>query len=235
MNCATCGMVNAHIEACQTPTCLSGRIVGHGASAPRDPLLGRRKQPTRSRHVTGNALNIPTGLPDSPSGRPFFFAGVACSANPRAAKRQRRRRAANATRQLRLIGPTAMVHAIGEAGVHLFTAEMEIGFAGMSHRPAAYAVGEVEQVGLVGNFRAGPRRHAAPGRGWRDRGLLIARTLAQKAARSIGNNSRHGLSTAGQGLAVDAGRGGRRSCVHLASSSARCEWCSAPTRRTAGD
>ena len=45
-----------------------------------------------------------------------------------------------------------MRHAVGIAGVGLIPAEVEVGFAGMAHRPAADAVIEVEQRGLVGDI-----------------------------------------------------------------------------------
>src|SRR3546814_1389897 len=46
--------------------------------------------------------------------------------DPWSAERQRRRGPAHPARQLRLIGAAAMLDAIGEARVHLHTAEMEV-------------------------------------------------------------------------------------------------------------
>ena len=83
-----------------------------------------------------------------------------------------------------------MFHAIGETGVHLFTAEMEVRLAGVAHRPAADAVVQIEQAGLVGNFRAGPGGNQTARRRGRDRRLLVARTLAQEAAGADRNDAR---------------------------------------------
>jgi hypothetical protein len=110
------------------------------------------------------------------------------SADPWPAKGQRRRGAAGAARQLRLIGAAAMLHAIGEAGVHLFTAEVKVRLARMAQRPLADLLGEVEQARLVRHFRAGLGGHEAARRRGRDRLLLFARTLAQKAARPDGDD-----------------------------------------------
>ena len=95
-----------------------------------------------------------------------------------------------AARQLRLIGAAAMFYAIREARVHLFAAEMEIRFARMPHGPAADAIVEIEQAGLVGDFRAWPRGHAAARRGGRDRRLLIAGALAQESTGPNRNDPR---------------------------------------------
>lgn len=84
-------------------------------------------------------------------------------------------------RQLRLIGTSAMVNAIGEPGVHLITAEVEVRLPGMAHRPAADAIVEIEQAGLVRDFRAGACRHQSARWRRRDRGLLVTRALAQEA------------------------------------------------------
>ena len=86
-----------------------------------------------------------------------------------------------AARQLRLIGPPAVIHAIGEARVHLVTAEVEVRLTRMAHRPAANAVVQIEQAGLVGHFLAGPCGHEAARRGRGDGGLLIAGPLTQEA------------------------------------------------------
>ena len=98
------------------------------------------------------------------------------------AKRERRRRPAVAARQLRLIGDAAMLDAIGVAGVGLLAAEMEVGLAGMAHRPFADAVVELEQAGLVGDFGARLGRDQAARRGRRDRRLRVAGALADEAA-----------------------------------------------------
>ena len=87
-----------------------------------------------------------------------------------------------AARQLGLIGAAAMLDAIGEAGVHLVAAEVEVRLAGVAHRPAADAVVKVEQRGLVGDLRARLGRHKAARRGRRNRRLLVARALTQEAA-----------------------------------------------------
>ena len=89
-----------------------------------------------------------------------------------------------AARQLRLIGPAAMLDAIGKTRVHFLAAEMEIGLAGMAHRPAADPVIEIEQAGFFGHFRAGLGRHQTARRGRRDRCLLIARSLPEESART---------------------------------------------------
>ena len=95
-----------------------------------------------------------------------------------------------APRQLRLIGPAAMLHTIGETGIYLFTAEVKIGLARVTDRPAADTLGQVEQAGLVGHLRAGLGGHQTARRGRRDGGLLIARTLAEKSTRSDRDNAR---------------------------------------------
>jgi hypothetical protein len=85
---------------------------------------------------------------------------------------------------LRLIGQAAMFHAIGKAGVHLFTAKMEIGLTGVTQRPFADAIVEIEQRGFVRNFRAGPGRHQTPWRRGRRRCGLFPRVLTDKATRA---------------------------------------------------
>src|SRR4051812_9149107 len=95
-------------------------------------------------------------------------------ANPWPAERKRWGWPAVAPWQLGLVGNAAMLDAIREAGVRRLTAKMEVGLAGMTHRPFADAVVEVEQAGLVGDLGARlGRDQAARGRGW-DRRLLIA-------------------------------------------------------------
>ena len=66
-----------------------------------------------------------------------------------------------AARQLGLIGAAAMFDAIGEAGVHLLAAEVEIGLARVAHRPAAHLVRQIEQRGLAGDLGAGLGWHKA--------------------------------------------------------------------------
>src|SRR6185503_13945852 len=97
-------------------------------------------------------------------------------------KRKRRRRAAVAAGELRLVGDSAMVDAIRKAGVRLLTAEMEIGLARVTDRPFANAVVEVEQPGLVGDFGTRLGGDEAARRRRRDRRLLLARPLADEAA-----------------------------------------------------
>ena len=135
-------------------------------------------------------------------------------------------------RQLRLIGAAAMLDAIREARVHFFAAEMEVGLAGVAHRPAADAIVEIKQAGLAGHFWAGLGWHEAARRGRRDRCLLIAGALTQKAAgadrdnpllRPGGRRSGHGTccrcrrrygAWRGHGSRRGAGRGrlGRSRC-----------------------
>ena len=70
-----------------------------------------------------------------------------------------------------------MFDAIRKAGVHRFATEMEIGFARMPHRPAADAVAQIEQAGLVGDLGARLGRNQTARRGWGDRCLLVAGAL----------------------------------------------------------
>src|SRR5690348_8781890 len=104
------------------------------------------------------------------------------SANSRPAERKRRRGPTVAARELGLVGDSAVGDAIGEAGVGRFAAEVEVGLAGMADRPFADAVVELEQAGLVGDLGARLGRHEAARRSGRDRGLLVAGTLANEAA-----------------------------------------------------
>src|SRR3546814_11496517 len=69
------------------------------------------------------------------------------SAHSRPAEGQGRWRTARPPGQLRLIGSTAMFDAIRKAWIYLLTADMEIGFAGMSHWPFADFIGQLEQIG----------------------------------------------------------------------------------------
>lgn len=82
-----------------------------------------------------------------------------------------------------------MLDAIWEARVHRFTAEVKIWLAGVAHGPFADLFGKVEQARLIGNFRAGLGGHKAARRRRRNRGLLIARALAQKATGAYRNNA----------------------------------------------
>ena len=70
-----------------------------------------------------------------------------------------------------------MFHAIREAGIDRFAAEMEIRFARVPHGPAANLVGKIQQAGLVGDGWVRLCRNETPRRCRRDRGLLIARAL----------------------------------------------------------
>src|SRR5438105_3075747 len=104
--------------------------------------------------------------------------------DPRPAERHWRGRAAVAAGELRLIGDSAMLHAIRKARVRRLPAEMEIGLAGVAHRPFADAIIEVEQAGLVGDLGARLGRDEAARRSGWDRRLLIAGTLTDEAAGS---------------------------------------------------
>src|SRR4029079_14218715 len=102
-------------------------------------------------------------------------------ADPGTAERHRRGRAAVAARELRLVGDSAMLHAVREARVRRLPAEVEVGLARMPHRPFADAVVQIEEAGLAANLGARLGRHQAARRGGRDRRLLISRTLADEA------------------------------------------------------
>ena len=84
-----------------------------------------------------------------------------------------------------------MLDAIGEAGVHRFAAEVEIGLARVAHRPATHLVAEIEQAGLVRDRRIGLGRNQPTRRCGRDRRLLVAGALTQEAAWADRNDSRH--------------------------------------------
>src|SRR6185437_1996982 len=103
-------------------------------------------------------------------------------ANPRPAEWKRGRRPAVAARELGLVGDSAMLDAIREAGVRRLAAEIEIRLARVADRPFADAVVEVEQAGLVGDLRAWLGRDQAARRRGRDRRLLLSRTLTDEAA-----------------------------------------------------
>ena len=111
---------------------------------------------------------------------------ASASADARATEGHRRRRAAVAARHLRLKRLSAMRDAIGEAGVHGITAEMEIGLARMAQRPFADAIIQVEQAGLARDFGARlGRNQTARRRRCRGRGLLTG-GLANEPARADG-------------------------------------------------
>src|SRR3954465_15107357 len=105
-------------------------------------------------------------------------------ADPGPAERKRRRRAAGAAGDRGLVGDSAMLDAIREARIGGRAAEMEIGLAGMADRPFADLFVEIEQAGLVGDLRARLGGGEAARRRRRDRRLLLARGLADEAARS---------------------------------------------------
>lgn len=105
------------------------------------------------------------------------------SANPRSTKWQRWWRTASTTRQLRLIGPSAMFDTIREARVHRCTAEVKVRLTWMTHWPTADLVRQIEQACLVGNLRARFGRNETPRRGRWDRSLLVTGALTEEAAR----------------------------------------------------
>src|SRR3546814_17226948 len=82
-----------------------------------------------------------------------------------------------------------MFDAIRKAWIYLLTAEMEIGFAGMSHWPFADFIGQIEQAGLIRNFRAGLCRNQTTGWSRWDRRLLISWSLEQKPTRAHQNDT----------------------------------------------
>ncbi len=109
---------------------------------------------------------------------------VRALADPWAAKRQRWWGSAGTARQLRLIGPAAMLDAIRKAWVHGLSAKVEVRFARMTHGPAAHLLRQVEQASLVRNLGAWLGRHQTAGRRRWDRRLLITGALPQEAARA---------------------------------------------------
>ena len=114
-----------------------------------------------------------------------------------------------------------MLDAIGKAGVGRLAAEMEIGLARMAHRPVADAVVEIEQAGLVGDLGARLGRDQAARRRRRDRRLLVARALADEAARAdraILDRRQASARASPAGASAATGRGRRQS---LRSGSAR--------------
>src|SRR3546814_14092536 len=82
-----------------------------------------------------------------------------------------------------------MFDAIRKAWIYLLTAEMEIGFAGMSHWPFADFIGQIEQAGLIRNFRAGPCRNQTTGWSRWDRRFLLSWSPSQKPTRAQCNNA----------------------------------------------
>ena len=117
-----------------------------------------------------------------PASAHYVTSGPRLLPDARPAEGQRRRGATIAARELGLVGDAAMLDAIGKAGVGLCPAEMEVGLARMADRPFADAVVEIEQPGLVGDFRARLGRDQAARRGGRDWRLLFAGALADEAA-----------------------------------------------------
>lgn len=97
-------------------------------------------------------------------------------------KGQRWRGAARTARQLCLIRPPTMLYAVRKTGIHWLTAKVEIGLARMAHRPATDFIGKVQQAGLVCNRRIRFCWNQPARRCWRDRGLLIAGSLAQESS-----------------------------------------------------
>jgi len=77
-----------------------------------------------------------------------------------------------------------MCDAIGESGVRLLAAEVEVGLARVTHRPFADAVVQIEQAGLVGYLRARLGRNKAARRSRRDGRLLVAGSLTDETART---------------------------------------------------
>ena len=123
-----------------------------------------------------------------------------------------------------------MLHAIGEARVHLFTAEVKVRFARVAHRPAADPVVQVKQAGLVGDFRARLGRNQAARRRGRNGGLLVPRTLTEKSARTDRDNARTWCRGRSRVFRWSR-RGNRGSCARRNRSWTRCR-CG--TRRSLG-
>ena len=97
-----------------------------------------------------------------------------------------------AARQLCLIGAAAMLNAIWKTGVYLFTTEVEIGFTGVAHRPAADPVIEIEQAGFISHFRAGLGGNQSARWRRRDGSLLITWALPQEATGADRDDTRLG-------------------------------------------
>jgi hypothetical protein len=75
-----------------------------------------------------------------------------------------------------------MLDAVRKARIGRLAAKMEVRLAGMTHRPLADPVVEIEQAGLVGHLGTRLGRDQAAGRSRRDRRLLVARTLSNETA-----------------------------------------------------
>ena len=65
--------------------------------------------------------------------------------NPWSAERHGRWRTAHTAWKLRLIGTATMFDAVRKTGVYRDTAEMEIGFTGVTQGPTANALVQIEQ------------------------------------------------------------------------------------------
>jgi hypothetical protein len=118
-------------------------------------------------------------IPLSPL-RGYFFND---STDAGSSEGQWRRRAAVTAWQLRLISMATMRDTVREAGVHLITAEMEIGFTRMTKRPFANFVTKIEQAGLARNLCTWLGGHKAARWGRGGRWCLIAWPLAKEPAR----------------------------------------------------
>lgn len=118
--------------------------------------------------------------PGSHSGEPGL--GLYELAYPWAAKWQWWGWSPHTARQLCLIGAATMFNAIWEARVHSLATEMEIRLARVAHWPTANLVAQIEQAGLVSDFRAWLFRNQPARWCWWNGGLLIARALAQETA-----------------------------------------------------
>ena len=104
--------------------------------------------------------------------------------NPWSAKWHGRWRTAYTAWQLRLIGTATMFDAVRKTGVYRDTAEMEIGFTGVTQGPTANAFVQIQQRRFVGHFGAWLCRYKAAWRCWRNGGLLIAGALTHETAGS---------------------------------------------------
>jgi len=109
--------------------------------------------------------------------------------NPWSAKWHWWRRTAHAAWQLRLIGTATMFDAVRKTGVYRDTAEMEIGFTGVTQGPTANAFVQIEQRCFVGHFGAWLCGHKAAWRCWWNRCLLIAGALTHETAGSDRHNA----------------------------------------------
>jgi hypothetical protein len=166
---------------------------------------------------------VGAGVRRSAHRRPSRSAGAEAPAlaHARTAKRQRRGRPAGAARKLRLVGSTAVRDAVREAGVHLVAAEVEVRLARMPHRPAAHAVVEVEQAGLVGHSAlglAGTKRRGGAGGS-----APAGRRVPGAGTRPDPTDTTRGMSCTGLGngwLGV-AGRGSDFTSAKSSSSSSR--------------